>query len=211
LPNFLSAQSNPNPPNSSRVIDAQIESDVVDLGEGAALPADRSVAEDAEAVQPTPASQDSNRRGRKRGRKSKAANRTDDQQHQDGEPATATAPSSSATFRPISDWRKVFKYPPNYSDLSTKLVEQQVFKNPLPPYVPCVPKNTSQGLIDYLTDRDVEQLSCPGCKDRFLLPSSFFQHLYRKSVRIQVPILLNSFSSNLRIKLSKRCYKNWIF
>ena len=28
------------------------------------------------------------------------------------------------------------------------------------------------------------QFCCPGCKDRFLIPSTYFQHLYRKSVRI---------------------------
>ena len=31
---------------------------------------------------------------------------------------------------------------------------------------------------------DVDQISCPGCKDRFLLPTSFYHHLYRRSVMI---------------------------
>ena len=27
-------------------------------------------------------------------------------------------------------------------------------------------------------------LCCPGCKDRFVVATSFFQHVYRKSARI---------------------------
>ena len=30
----------------------------------------------------------------------------------------------------------------------------------------------------------MDQISCPGCKDRFLLPTSFYNHLYRRSVMI---------------------------
>ena len=97
---------------------------------------------------------------------------------------STAAPVPSNTFKPISDWKKVLKFPPNYSELSTKLIDQQIFKNALPPYAPCVPRNTSQRLIDNLTEKELEQLCCPGCKDRFLIPAAFFQHLYRKSVRI---------------------------
>ncbi len=96
----------------------------------------------------------------------------------------SAAPAPSNTFKPISDWKKVLKFPPNYSELSTKLIDQQIFKNALSPYAPCVPRNTTKRLIENLTEKELEQLCCPGCKDRFLIPSTFFQHLYRKSVRI---------------------------
>ena len=39
-------------------------------------------------------------------------------------------------------------------------------------------------VVAALTESELEQLSCPGCKDRFLLPTSFYQHIYRKSARI---------------------------
>ena len=68
-------------------------------------------------------------------------------------------------------------------------LETQIYRNALPPYHPCIPPNTSEKLIESL-EKDpknqwmLEQLSCPGCKDRFLIPRSFYQHLYRKSVLI---------------------------
>ena len=132
--------------------------------------------------------QETSKKVRKRGQKSKRSKSspTDEPQVREEPPATSetTPGQSSSVFKPISDWKKVLKFPANYSDLSTKVIEQQIYKNPLPPYVPCVPKNTSQNLIENLSEKEVEQLGCPGCKDRFLIPSMFFQHLYRKSVRI---------------------------
>ena len=91
---------------------------------------------------------------------------------------------TSCYFKPIQNWHKILRLPNQYVELGAKWTETQVFRNVLPPYVPCVPPNTSQRLIEALTEREVDQLSCPGCKDRFLLPTSFFQHLYRKSVLI---------------------------
>lgn len=35
-----------------------------------------------------------------------------------------------------------------------------------------------------LPSSDVESFPCPACEDRFLLPTTFFQHIYRKSVNI---------------------------
>ena len=73
--------------------------------------------------------------------------------------------------------------------LMNRSLETQIYRNALPPYYPCIPPNTSEKLIESL-EKDpknqwmLEQLSCPGCKDRFLIPRSFYQHLYRKSVLI---------------------------
>jgi hypothetical protein len=151
-----------------------------------------------------------NKRGRKRGRKSKKSKVVPEEvtQNPDEVPASnevteIVRQNPMSSFKPISDWKKVLKYPQNYSDLSTKLIEKQLFKNPLPPYVPCVPRNTSKRLIENLTEKELEQLCCPGCKDRFLIPSTFFQHLYRKSVRI-------SFNcrpcGNLTLSFYNRCH-----
>lgn len=52
-------------------------------------------------------------------------------------------------------------------------------------YNPSVPRGTSQKCIDALSDTDLEMLPCPACKDRFLLPTTFFQHIFRKSIHIQ--------------------------
>ena len=70
-----------------------------------------------------------------------------------------------------------------------RVMDTQIYKNALSPYYPCIPPNTSERLIESLeTDPKnkwmLEQLGCPGCKDRFLIPTSFFQHLYRKTVLI---------------------------
>ena len=52
-------------------------------------------------------------------------------------------------------------------------------------YNPSVPRGTSQQCIEALSDSDLEIFPCPACKDRFLLPTTFFQHLFRKSIQIQ--------------------------
>ena len=84
-------------------------------------------------------------------------------------------------MKPVQNWKKAIRLP---TSLEHRLASDQIFRTTLPTYVPCVPKGTSQRLVEYLTPTDLEQLSCPGCKDRFLLPSSFFQHVYRKSVKL---------------------------
>ena len=68
-------------------------------------------------------------------------------------------------------------------------LDKQIFKDALSPYYPCIPPNTSERLIEHLETNPkdkwmLEQLCCPGCKDRFLIPKSFYQHLYRKTVLI---------------------------
>ncbi len=101
------------------------------------------------------------------------------------DPEASGGGASQKVFKPIQNWQKVLRPPnPTNAEPLSKWVSDQVYKNALEPYVPCVPKNTSQRLIESLTDKELEQLSCPGCKDRFLLPTSFFQHIYRKSCRI---------------------------
>lgn len=95
---------------------------------------------------------------------------------------SATAAAEKKVFKPIQNWHKIMKLSSS-QPLSQSTVDQ-VFCNVIAPYVPCVPRNTSQRLIDALTEKELEQLCCPGCKDRFLLPTSFFQHIYRKSARI---------------------------
>ena len=52
-------------------------------------------------------------------------------------------------------------------------------------YNPSVPRGTSQKCIDALSDSDLEMLPCPACQDKFLLPTTFFQHIFRKSIHIQ--------------------------
>ena len=52
-------------------------------------------------------------------------------------------------------------------------------------YNPSVPRGTSQKCIDALSDSELEMLPCPACHDRFLLPTTFFQHIFRKSILIQ--------------------------
>ena len=59
--------------------------------------------------------------------------------------------SSSCYFKPIQNWHKVLRMPTNYGDFGSKLTENQIYKNALPPYVPCVPPNTSQRVIDSLS------------------------------------------------------------
>ena len=94
-----------------------------------------------------------------------------------------TGPISSKRppVKPVQNWKKVIRLP---TSLEHRLASDQIFRTILPTYFPCVPKGTSQRLVEYLTPTDLEQLCCPGCKDRFLLPSSFFQHVYRKSVKL---------------------------
>nr|XP_040569828.1 zinc finger protein 592-like [Lepeophtheirus salmonis] len=52
------------------------------------------------------------------------------------------------------------------------------------PYIPRLYNNISKSCADSLSSWDVEKLQCPACPDSFLIPTSFFQHLYRKSCEI---------------------------
>ena len=85
-------------------------------------------------------------------------------------------------FKPIQNWHKILKISSEHP--LNKSTVDGIFKNVTNPYVPTVPQNTSQRCIDALSSKDLEQLNCPGCKDRFLLPTTFFQHIYRKSASI---------------------------
>ena len=99
-------------------------------------------------------------------------------------PQPVTTGSKRAPVKPVQNWKKVIRLPASLED---RLASDQVFRALMPTYVPCVPKGTSQRLVEHLTratPTDLEQLCCPGCKDRFLLASSFFQHVYRKSVKL---------------------------
>lgn len=89
--------------------------------------------------------------------------------------------SSKKTMKPVQNWRKVLRLPPS---LHHRLDQAQVFQGVLPTYVPHVPKGTSQRLIDHLTQGEVDLLCCPGCRDRFILPTTFFQHIFRRSLNI---------------------------
>ena len=85
-------------------------------------------------------------------------------------------------FKPIQNWHKIVKI--SSDDPLSRSTVEQIFKNTIAPYVPHIPPGTSDRCIEALTEAELEQLSCPGCKDRFLLPTSFYQHIYRKSARI---------------------------
>ncbi len=74
-------------------------------------------------------------------------------------------PASRKAFKPVQNWRKTIRLP--LAGVGDRLDAEQVFPpSVLPAYIPCVPPGTSQRLIDYLTDTDVDLLCCPGCKDR---------------------------------------------
>ncbi len=116
------------------------------------------------------------------------------------------------SFKPVQNWRKAVRLPSSSSSFVSfgdKLDSEQVIKvlpaptrcvafsfvsfrffiqifpsSVLSTYIPCVPPGTSQRLIEHLTETDVDLLVCPGCRDRFVLPTTFFQHIYRKSVDI---------------------------
>ena len=60
----------------------------------------------------------------------------------------------------------------------------QVLENVIDSYSPTVPRGTSQSCIKSLSDLDLELLPCPACKDKFFLPTTFFQHILRRSVQI---------------------------
>ena len=63
-------------------------------------------------------------------------------------------------FKPIQNWHKIMKVS-SEKPLSKSTVDQ-VFRNVLTPYEPCVPNNTSKRCIEALNDAELEQLSCPG-------------------------------------------------
>ena len=108
------------------------------------------------------------KKGRKKGRKRQNSTNLENMTQAAGETQSeaAVATETSGTtetpfvFKPVSDWKKLLKMPSNFTPLSTKQLDQQIFQNPLQPYAPCVPRNTSKRLIEHLTDKDLEQV-CP--------------------------------------------------
>ena len=81
----------------------------------------------------------------------------------------------------INNWRDVIKVRES-SNINNDL--HQISHDVLDPYKPTVPRGTSIDCINSLKDSDLEMLPCPGCQDHFLLPTTFFQHIHRKSVQI---------------------------
>ena len=106
------------------------------------------------------------KKGRKKGRKRQNSTTQENMTQVVGETpseAAVTTQTSGTTetpfvFKPVSDWKKLLKMPSNFTPLSTKHLDQQIFQNPLQPYAPCVPRNTSKRLIEHLTDKDLEQV-----------------------------------------------------
>ena len=97
-----------------------------------------------------------------------AAETADTDAMQSDGPSCSTDQSKSSapptrSVKNVQNWKKIIRLGPSLAD---KLSSEQLFKSPLPAYVPCVPPGTSQRLVEYLTDKDVDQLCCPGCKDR---------------------------------------------
>jgi len=97
------------------------------------------------------------------------------------ESSSKTSQNVSRQVKTIKEWHKVIEL----SDISEKSsVKQQIYYDTLEPYSPTVPRGTSQRCIDALSASDLEMLSCPACQDRFFMPTTFFQHVHRKSVNI---------------------------
>eukprot|EP00090_Calanus_glacialis_P010973 TRINITY_DN19458_c0_g1_i1.p1 TRINITY_DN19458_c0_g1~~TRINITY_DN19458_c0_g1_i1.p1 ORF type:complete len:1182 (+),score=289.95 TRINITY_DN19458_c0_g1_i1:127-3672(+) len=87
----------------------------------------------------------------------------------------------SRKVKSIKEWHKVIEL----SDVSEKnSAKQQIYYDTMEPYSPTVPRGTSQRCIDALSASDLEMLNCPACQDKFFMPTTFFQHIYRKSVNI---------------------------
>ncbi|CAB4066830.1 unnamed protein product [Lepeophtheirus salmonis] len=83
-----------------------------------------------------------------------------------------------------SDWRKIMRMKDTCYD---KFIDQIFYNINFPgaiPYIPRLYNNISKSCADSLSSWDVEKLQCPACPDSFLIPTSFFQHLYRKSCEI---------------------------
>ena len=79
----------------------------------------------------------------------------------------------------VENWKDILSISSSHgSDLD------QVLENVVDSYTPSVPRGTSQACLDSLSDGDLEVFPCPACQDRFLLPTTFFQHITRKSVEI---------------------------
>ena len=89
------------------------------------------------------------------------------------------------------DWNQVFSYTPSTDHAAfTKLL----IDNSHTPRVPKVSKFASEELLKELSSAELDTDPCPGCGDRFLLPSSYFQHIYRSSRTNKVDIFkLNIF------------------
>ena len=92
---------------------------------------------------------------------------------------------------PEASERKMEAFVPDWNTVFTSDgCSQHAFHNKIlveqaqPPRVPKLTKYASPDLLEHLQDKDLETDPCPGCGDSFLLPATFFQHVYRKSVMI---------------------------
>lgn len=76
------------------------------------------------------------------------------------------------SLKPLQNWSKLLKL--SSENPLPKSTVDQVFRDLLTPYVPKTgPKEA------------LEPSQCPGCSDSFLLPTTFFQHVYRRSCVIR--------------------------
>ena len=80
----------------------------------------------------------------------------------------------------VKDWRKLLKINQFSDDKSTT---SQLFDNCLPPFN-ALSSHAHQHLSLIEAPKDVDVFTCPGCRDSFMLPTTFFGHVYRASVRI---------------------------
>ena len=87
--------------------------------------------------------------------------------------------SSVPVQRKVDQWDDVVELTEGTSHslsyLSSKVLDD---------YNPSIPRGTSHRCIQNLSEQDLEMFACPACQDKFLLPVSFFQHIYRRSVII---------------------------
>ena len=167
--------SQENPANAQTVVESEKEKTVDQ--EGLVSRVEESKDDESNAQQPSKVLQ-LPKLGRK---KSKSKKPTSSSSKVSKTSSNPNAGSSGSLVKVVQNWRKVIRVP-GFDD---RLTTSQIFKPALPTYIPCVPRNTSQRLIDTLSDEDLDQIVCPGCRDRFLIPASFFKHVYRKSVEIQ--------------------------
>ena len=87
--------------------------------------------------------------------------------------------SQNRTWKSVENWKEILKISSvDSSDLD------QVLESVVDSYSPSVPTGTSQYCIENLSESDIEVLPCPACRDKFFLPTTFFQHILRKSIEI---------------------------
>ena len=106
--------------------------------------------------------------------------------------------NSTTTTNAVPDWSNIFTS--NVNSQHCQHIES-LLQFSQSPRVPKLTKHASPALLDLLTDEDLETNACPGCGDTFLLPATFFQHIYRKSVMIS----LNCRPCSKRLTFSNKC------